>query len=139
MPRVRRRIDSDATYEAWAAFAADEPPNTLVHTGDRLRGDHPVVQQHPHWFVEAGSAPHTWPSQLGTTEPPPPPTYDIKLTVEPRPLEGAVEATKDIKVLLDNSAVTLATGGLPGRLITTRRAHASRATASSPKQDKRPK
>jgi hypothetical protein len=120
MPRVKRKIDKNATYESWCAFAAADPPNTQVGTGERFRGDHPVVQTHPHWFVEAGSAPHTWPTQLGTTEAPPPkpdPTNDIALTVEPRPLDGVVEATKDIRVLLSSGVVNL-TGGMPGRLIT---------------------
>jgi hypothetical protein len=119
MPRVKRKIDKDGTYEAWCAFAAAEPPNTQVSTGEKFRGDHPIVQTHPHWFVEGGSAPHTWPTQLGTTEAPPPkpdPTNDIKLTVEPRPLDGVVEATRDIRVLLSSGVVNL-TGGMPGRLI----------------------
>lgn len=35
-----------------------------------------------------------------------------------RPLDGIVATTRTVKVLLDHHAVTLATGGLPGRLIT---------------------
>lgn len=58
---------------------------------------------------------HESPSELGTDkapEPKPDPTNDIALTVEPRPLEGVMEATKPIKVLIAAGAVNL-TGGLP--------------------------
>ena len=114
------KIDPDTVYECWQAFAADGIPGVIA-TGTRLRGDDDIVKTHPHWFVTAGSPPHEWQSELGTTEPPPPapdPSFDVKLTVEPRPLEGVVEATRDVTVLLDHGAVSLATGGLPGRSIT---------------------
>jgi hypothetical protein len=67
---------------------------------------------------------HTWPTQLGTTEPPPPkpdPSCDLKLTVAPCPLgHDVVEATRPIRVLIASGAVDLA-GGLPGRLLTFKR------------------
>jgi hypothetical protein len=120
VPRVRRKIDKNSTYEAWTAFASDDPPNTVVSVGERFTGDHGAVQANPHFFVESGSAPHTWPSQLGTDkapdpEPSPVPDADVSVNAMPAPLDDQVELVRSLRVLVGYGSKPRLVTYQPGR------------------------
>lgn len=119
MPRVKRKIDPDAIYEAWTSGAVDGLPGVIV-AGSRYRGSDPQVQVAPWMFVTSGTPAHEWPSELGTTkdaEPAPQPEVDIRLRTAPVPIGTVVELAKDIRVLAGATGERAGGGGHPGQVV----------------------
>jgi hypothetical protein len=96
----RKKPDPNAIYVAWESVALALPGSPVVRRGTRLRGDDPIVQAAPEWFLPDGTddrevqrriAAH-YADTLEVDEPPPAPP-------EP-PLrdEDAVVALRDIDV-----------------------------------------
>ena len=63
--------DTSAVYVAWKSFAAAEFDG-VAKRGDRLRGDHPAVVNHPEFFLPAATPSDDMPNELAYERDPEP-------------------------------------------------------------------
>jgi excisionase family DNA binding protein len=105
VPRASsRKWRADEVVTAWQSFVCGESDDVIVQ-GERRRGDDPVVQQHPGFFVRDGTPRREWPhvhAEVAARQERehPPVEADVALPVRPEGFSDrdVVELARDVKV-----------------------------------------